>query len=196
MKLTSLCRRHLSTRAFMLVVLIGVLGISQFTSATHAQTIWNGPRITASKAAGADPTLPENQDRITDNVWLTRGSIRGLYNIQAETSFINNFSPADTEWALGSTADIDSLSFTDFQSFVLGTVGSGNILQLLDQDIVLHLITDDIFVDFTLKEWGLGSGGGGSFRYERATAIPEPTTCALMGASLLLMATRRPRNRS
>jgi len=32
------------------------------------------------QGAGADPTLPANQDRITANTWITRGDVRGLYN--------------------------------------------------------------------------------------------------------------------
>ena len=159
-------RSIFALRRLVTLALLGVLVLDSLSNCAHSQTIWDGPRITASKAAFADPTLEENQDRITDNVWLTRGNVRGLYNIQQEAAFINNFSPADTRWALGSTDSFDSLTYTDFQDFVLSTVGSGNILELIDQDIVLHLITDDIYIDFTLKEWGLGSGGGGSFTYE------------------------------
>src|SRR5262245_48383867 len=66
-----------------------------------AATVWTGPPITFTKAPGADPTLPANQDRITPNVWLTRGNIRGLYNARTETSFTHFESPTDTAWANG-----------------------------------------------------------------------------------------------
>jgi hypothetical protein len=65
-----------------------------------AATVWNGPVMTFSQTS-TDPSQAINQDRITANVWLTRGSSRGLFNIAKETSFANNFSPADTEWADG-----------------------------------------------------------------------------------------------
>jgi hypothetical protein len=44
-------------------------------------TVWSGERITFTKADGADPTAPENQDGITENVWITRGNDGGA-NLQ------------------------------------------------------------------------------------------------------------------
>src|SRR5438477_9676290 len=72
--------------------------------ATDAATVWNGPPISFSKSGAADPTMPANQDRITANVWLTRGSSQGLYNAKTEAGFTHFFSPADTRWASGTTA--------------------------------------------------------------------------------------------
>lgn len=37
-----------------------------------AQTIWAGTDLTFTKAANADWTLEANQDRLTNNVWITR----------------------------------------------------------------------------------------------------------------------------
>jgi len=42
------------------------------------------PPVTFTKENRADCTLPENQDRITDNVWITRDNTRGLINIARE----------------------------------------------------------------------------------------------------------------
>ena len=36
------------------------------------------------KPDSADWTLPENQDRITDSVWITRKDIQSLFNIVQE----------------------------------------------------------------------------------------------------------------
>jgi len=53
-----------------------------------AQTTWDGPTMTFTKADNADPTLEANQDRITSNVWLTRGNSGGqIYNAKTESSF-------------------------------------------------------------------------------------------------------------
>ena len=41
-----------------------------------------------AKADYADPSLEENQDRITENVWLTRGNNRALYNAALENEMI------------------------------------------------------------------------------------------------------------
>ena len=83
----------------------------------NAQTIWNGPNITFTKAPLADPTLQENQDRITDDVWITRGNSQGLFNASKESSH-SITSPTGTEWAKGTTADIASLNFTPWKAAV------------------------------------------------------------------------------
>ena len=41
-------------------------------SESRGAIVWDGPPVTFTKASFADWTLPENQDRITSNVWLTR----------------------------------------------------------------------------------------------------------------------------
>ncbi len=135
-----------------------------FTS-LQAQTIWTGPKMTFTKAPGADFTQAANQDRITSNVWITRGNNMGIYNIAIETSYSDTISPEDTEWAMGTTANIGSLTFEIWEDAILGNPpGSVN------QDMVLHLITDDIYIDIKFLSWGQGSGGQGAFSYERSTA--------------------------
>lgn len=39
--------------------------------------IWTGTNTTFTKESGADPSLEANQDRISDNVWITRGNEGG-----------------------------------------------------------------------------------------------------------------------
>ena len=47
-----------------------------------SQTIWDGPEITFTKGNNVNINLPQNQDRITDNVWITRGNSGGaIFNI-------------------------------------------------------------------------------------------------------------------
>ena len=60
-----------------------------------------GPGIaTASLKSTFYPTVPTNQDRITSNVWITRGNHNGghIFNIHDETGYAAT-SPAGTEWA-------------------------------------------------------------------------------------------------
>ena len=129
-----------------------------------AQEIWTGPDLDFTKLPFVDVSLAENQDRITDNVWITRGNIEGIFNIQSEVSYSMNSSPADTQWAFGNTSALDTLTFDNWQTTVAnnppGSVG---------QEMVLHLISDDIFIDITFTSWGIGNGGGGSFSYTRST---------------------------
>ena len=48
---------------------------------TTTSNIWDGPMISFSKADGADFNLESNQDRITSNVWITRGNAGQIFNI-------------------------------------------------------------------------------------------------------------------
>jgi len=130
-----------------------------------AATVWTGPPMTFSKAGLADPTQAANQDRLTPNVWLTRASTEGLYNAKTESIYdkLNRTSPADTEWASGTTANYASLSYGSWYAwtagFPAGTVG---------QNAVVHLISEDIYLDIKFTSWG-GSLSGGAFSYVRST---------------------------
>ncbi len=128
---------------------------------SQAQTIWTGPKITFSKSAGAIWTLEGNQDRITDNVWITRANIQGLFNIAQETSMASN-SPIGTEWAYGTTSDLNNLTFDTWLSTVSRPPNS------VGRDMVLHLITDDIYIDIKMLDWGERENNT-HFTYERST---------------------------
>lgn len=144
-------------------------------ASTHAAEIWTGPKITFSKAAGADPTLSANQDRITSNVWITRANSLGLFNGRTEAGYIFDYSPDDTEWAYGTTADIGSLTFQDWRGAV-----DNNPPNSVGLDMVLHLISEDIYIDLKFLTWGVTPTSGGFFSYERSTPIPEPATASLV----------------
>ena len=131
------------------------------------RTIWAGPRLTFTKANFADPNTPEAQDRITDSVILTRGSRNILYNIAEEAAVNQSVSPAGTLWALGTTDTIDSL---DFQP--LKQAANSRMQDLPNQDMVLHLIEENIYIDLRFLSWTSGGASGGGFSYERTTANP------------------------
>lgn len=118
-----------------------------------------------TKDNNANIDLEEHQDRITDNVWITRGNNGGgIYNIATESNYTKYVSPADTEWAFGITANIGSLTFDDFQH-----THSDNAPSIVNQNMVLHLITDDIYIDIKFASWTQGPEIGGGFSYERST---------------------------
>lgn len=175
------------------------------TAAQAVPVIWDGPRITFVKEGDTDPEawmLPENQDRITDNVWITRGHIRGLFNAAVEDFPISNFAstgPAGTEWAVGTTDQgIETLDFMTWRD-AAGGLGSGQIPEIQGTDFVVHLIEDDIYLDLRFLDepdgWGVGSFSGGSFGYTRTTPIPEPASLGLLGAAVTPLALRRRRRR-
>ena len=133
-----------------------------------SQTLWEGTKIIFTRPNNADGTLEENQDRITSNVWVARGSSKGLYNAAQESGYTSNAGdtsaphPVDTRWADGRISDgIGNLTFTTWRNWS-GQSG-GNV----GQEAVLHLVTDDIYIDIKILSWQ--SGGGGGFSYERST---------------------------
>lgn len=124
--------------------------------------IWTGTPTTFTKANGADPTQPENQDRLTDNVWITRGNSGGeIYNAQSENARIKNNSPQGTLWAEGSIDDIDNLTFATFRQAV------GKPKNVVGKDLVLFLVADNTYVSVTFTSWTSRRGGG--FAYTRST---------------------------
>ena len=130
----------------------------------RAATIWNGPPITFAKAAFADPTQAVNQDRMTPNVWITRGSSQGIYNVKVETIY-GAGSPADTEWAYGTTANYATLTYTPWLTWVANNPPSS-----VGRNAVLHLISDDIYMDIKFTSWADGHlNPGGAFSYDRST---------------------------
>ena len=128
------------------------------------KTIWSGDRITFTKPNFADPQSPEAQDRITDSVVLTRGSGNILYNIVEEVGVNRSVSPAGTLWAMGTTEQLDSLTFQPLKQ-----AANSRMQDLPNQDMVLHLVEDNIYIDLRFLSWAVGQSSGGGFSYERTT---------------------------
>ena len=145
-----------------------------------AATIWTGPATTFTKEDSADWTDEANQDRITDNVWLTRKNSQALFNIKTETGMTKAVSPADTEWATGLLTDWDSLTYQPFVAWNDDSVGDN----VVGTQGVLHLITDDVYLQIEFQSWTESDSGGG-FSYQRSTAVPEPSTIVLAMIGLL-----------
>jgi len=156
-----------------------------------AAIVWNGPSIPFAKANFADDSLPQNQDRMTSHVWLTRADTGGLFNINTE-SFYGGLSPADTEWAYGTTASFSSLTYTTWGTW---TGGPPNVPNIVGRDAVVHLITEDIYLDLKFTSWNDGhTSPGGGFSYVRSTApVPEPGSFALLCAGALIFSSHRRR---
>lgn len=133
------------------------------STAVVAQTTWGGPTMTFTKTNNANPALVANQDRITSNVWLTRGNSGGqIYNAKTETDSSKSSSPADTQWAFGTTSNLGSLTFATFR-------GTSKPQNAVGQNMVLHLVTDDIYIDIKITSWTSGNTSGGGFSYQRST---------------------------
>ena len=129
----------------------------------YSQTVWNGPLMTFTKQNYDDPSSENSLDRITDLVWLTRGNNGGqLYNAKIESNSSKSDSPQDTRWAFGTTSNLGSLTFSTFR-------GTSKPKLAVGQNMVVHLISDDIYIDIKITSWASGNSSGGGFSYERST---------------------------
>ncbi len=144
---------------------------------TPTGAVWTGTTTTFTKANDADFTLEANQDRITSNVWITRKSSQGIYNIKTESGYANSSSPDDTEWATGTTANYLDYTYTDWETWQANET-SDNTPDIVGVDAVIHLISENIYIDIKFTSWTSGGAGGG-FGYERSTnqAVPVELTC-------------------
>lgn len=156
-----------------ILTLVAILFVN--TGHVKAQTVFTGPTITFTKTAGANPLLVANQDLMTNNVKLTRGNSGGLFNIVNEP--MNNNAcgldnwPTGTEWAIGTTANFATLTYMPLGNLI----GCGNFSSIVNnQDLVVHLIADDVYIDIKFTQWSVGSSGG--FAYERSTSGLAPVT--------------------
>lgn len=133
-------------------------------------TIWTGSSLVFEKIDGVDWNLEANQDRMTDNVWITRANNKGIFNYKQELSYqgedVYGVSPKDTKWAIGTTSDdLKSLNFMTW-----ARLHQGFPQDLIGRDLVVYLETDDIYLDLKFTSWASGEDGGkGGFAYIRST---------------------------
>lgn len=126
-------------------------------------TVCSSPKVFFTKENFADWNQPENQDRITDNVWITRQDLQGIFNIKLSDAFSKSISPANTEWTFGSATNHQNLTFNSWQNW-----HNSNPPSTVGRDAVLHLIDEDVYLDIKFLSWTQNRQGGG-FSYERST---------------------------
>ena len=120
--------------------------------------------VVFTKPDSADWTLPENQDRITDNVWITRKDIQSLFNIAQEDGYDHlNDSPIGTLWADTTTAVADPASYTSFVA-----MHGGGPQSILGDTVSLYLPQDELYFDVIFLSYSGGNTGGG-FSYIRTS---------------------------
>ena len=146
-----------------ITVTINLVDVDEGQDEASTFTLWEGTPITFSKPNGGNPSEEANQDRITDNVWLTRGNLGVLFNAFNESAANDNSSPAGTEWAQGTFANVETMQFTNFRSACPGNKPR-NVVGI---PMVVHLIEDDIYIEITITSWAQGKVGG--FTYQRST---------------------------
>ena len=149
------------------VVFALMLAAAPMIHATPPAVIWTGTLTNYTEADPTSPLLAANQDQITSDVWLTRGTSQGIFNAFSESSYSKPSSPADTEWAVGSIADATNGTLTYGTWYDAG--GGNPALNLVGVQLVLHLITDNIYLSVEFTALGSGHEGGSGFSYTRST---------------------------
>ncbi len=192
----SSCRVALRLHSLFVCLALGIALASQ-----AAPEVWSGLTFEFAKPNSFD--FPPPADEITASVALTRASSQGPYNAAQESAW-NGSGPLGTRWATNINNPTESIAATNHAALTFGSwlEAYGGLFQaglnIVGRDAVLHLISDDIYLDIRFTDWTQGSGGGGDFTYLRAEApavIPEPATAVLMFTGLLTgtwRARRRP----
>ena len=155
-------------KKLLLLLLLPLFGYGQYTFTKNANT---------------DPSLKENQDRISDKVWLTRGNQYGIYNAYDQTS-AKNQPTSGIELALGNFEELSQLNFETISQW--GKKFKGN---WLNKNLVLKLTETNEYYSFVMTSWEKRGG----FSYTRSstalsitdysntlTVYPNPTTSILI----------------
>jgi hypothetical protein len=156
--------------------------VFQSLDAAQGATVWTGLTKSFTKPFGADPSLPANQDALTANVILTRGFSGGLFNIAAESGYdAFRGSPVDTEWATDINNPAQTIASTNYQNLGFTTwisaFGGGGTAggEIPGRLAVVHLITDDIYLDLKFTSWTPGHGGDYTYLRSEPPSAPSPT---------------------
>src|SRR5215469_2028424 len=159
------------------VIVAGVFMVT--VTLAQAQTYWTNTPVTF--------TNPGNNatDILTSIVILTRATTGGgLFNIANQPNYFTGAAPpAGTQWGLGTLAGyISNPSSVTFGNCPLeaGMRPPNDI----GKTYVVHLVTNNIYLQLTLNSWGGGILGGaaGSYSYTRSTpaaAVGPPPTISI-----------------
>ena len=86
------------------------------SSVDAAGTIWDGTMLSFSKSDNANLFLEENQDPITDNVWITRGNEgKQIFNMAKRTSADKSTSPVGIKWSIRTIDQVSQLFFKNLR---------------------------------------------------------------------------------
>jgi len=146
----------------------------------HADpTLWTGPTIIFTQFS---PTPSVTSDTVlAGKVVLTRGINKVLYNAapgSGDSYPPGANSPTDTEWAFGTIANYASIKPYHSLEYLRDNPFTGNFAQVLtNRPMVMHIISDDIYLSVKFINWGSGFSGG--FTYQRSTPSAPPPTVSL-----------------
>jgi hypothetical protein len=171
-----------------------VLVLALTVKSSAAPTVWSGFTFEFIKPPFA---TPPPADEITAAVALTRASTAGTYNAAQELAFSTN-SPADTRWATNINNPTETIVATNYAALSFSTWSSAYggpsqiVNNIVGRDAVVHLVSDDIYLDLRFTAWA-GGAGGGHFIYRRAEPpiVPEPAAGTLVITGVFGLIRRR-----
>ena len=118
-----------------------------------------------------------------------------MFNILKEASFtarappIRNGPPrAEQPGRHDRREQLGGIEFTTWTA----AFGNNTSANILNHNAVVHLVTDDVYLDLRFTSFQ-GGGSGGGFAYERSTAVPEPAAVVLAGRQLTSLVVSRRR---
>ncbi len=128
--------------------------------------------VTFTKENNADWTLPENQDRITENIWIARANSQGLFNAFDQDGWPGNAvgGPSNTVWKLGATDEPG-----DYTTWIEAADSNPNLYCNNDTQWSMHIVGTNLYFDVVWHSWTGGNNGGG-FSYTR-TLNTELSDC-------------------
>lgn len=118
--------------------------------------------LTFTKPDNVDWTLPENQDRVMDNVWITRQLTQGLFNAVDQTAWDGLAGgPTNTLWKQQFTTEAGV-----YESWISAAMNMPSSNCNGDLPWSLQIVDEQIYFDVI---WHSFSGGGsfGGFSYTR-----------------------------
>jgi len=124
-----------------------------------------GDVVVFTKLDSADWTLPQNQDRIADSVWITRKHNQSIFNIALDSGMTNN-SPLHTLWSRNSILNTEMDDFTTFRS-----MHNNNPQSLIGDTVSLYLQQYGMYFNLLFSSFSGGNSGGG-FSYSREEVFP------------------------
>jgi hypothetical protein len=167
------------TFALLSAVLYGSEQVFEFDGVTD---------YTFVKQDWADYTLEVNQDRITDNTWITRGDYAGIYNYFSEDHYQKfGSSPVNTRWAFEGLNgnSYGTVYASNWQNLAFDTwenAHESGAAYIVGLAAVMHIIDLDYYIDIKFTGWSYGTPPngvtGGGFSYIRAAIDTGEWQCS------------------
>jgi len=149
--------------------------IKQFCASNPGEPVfyrWRRRPPPLERTSGEARAMPPSRTKSRPNVWMHRGGNQGYLQMRfSDAGSLHSSSPQGyRRWADRDHGQLCSLSLYGLE--YLGQCFMAARRNTVGVNAVLHLKTDDIYIDITFTSWSVGSG----YSYVRST--PSPATSA------------------